>query len=223
MRPTSIPREDFRYPSSDGQPMAENEWQLTAMLEALQGLRAHYRDRLDVYVCGDLLIYYEEGDPAKSVAPDVFVVFGAPKHKRMTYKLWEEPKAPDFILEVASPGTWEQDRGPKRILYEQLGVHEYWRFDPQGELFEPRLQGLRLQNGHYRPIAPTIRDGRDVLPSVVLGLDLRADGACVRFHDPETGHDLETLEETMAARRAAESRAERLAALVRRFGGDPDA
>ena len=72
--------------------------------------------------------------------------------------MWEEPKAPDFILEVASPGAWEQDRGPKRILYEQLGVHEYWRFDPQGELFEPRLQGLRLQNGHYRPIAPTIRD-----------------------------------------------------------------
>ena len=223
MRPTSIPSEDIRYPSSDGQPMAENEWQLTAMLEALQGLRAHYRHRLDVYVCGDLLIYYEEGDPAKSVAPDVFVVFGAPKHKRMTYKLWEEPKAPDFILEVASPGTWEQDRGPKRILYEQLGVHEYWRFDPQGELFEPRLQGSRLQNGHYRPIAPTIRDGRNVLPSVALGLDLRADGACVRFHDPETGHDLETFEETMTARRAAESRAERLAALVRSLGADPDA
>ena len=236
MRPTSIPREDIRYPSSDGQRMAENEWQLTAMLEALQGLRAHYRDRLDVYVCGDLLIYYQEGDPAKSVAPDVFVVFGAPKHKRMTYKLWEEPKAPDFVLEVASPGTWKEDRGPKRALYEQLGVQEYWRFDPRGDLFEPTLQGLYLQAGRYRKVPSRLQGGRHTLHSDVLGLDLRAAGTLVRFRDPAAGRDLETFEETAAARRAAEARAEReaaarkqearnrarLEALLRKVGVDPD-
>ena len=237
MRPTSIPREDIRYPSSDGQPMAENEWQLTAMLEALQGLRAHYRDRLDVYVCGDLLIYYQEGDPAKSVAPDVFVVFGAAKHERMNYRLWEEPKAPDFVLEVASPGTWKEDRGPKRALYEQLGVQEYWRFDPRGDLFEPTLQGLYLQAGRYRKVPSRLQGGRHTLHSDVLGLDLRAEGTLVRFRDPAAGRDLETFEETAAARRAAEARAEReavarkeearnrarLEALLRKVGVDPDA
>ncbi len=46
----------------------------------------------EVYVGGNLPIYYEEGDPAKSVAPDVFVVFGIAKRQRRIYKLWEAGK-----------------------------------------------------------------------------------------------------------------------------------
>ena len=223
MRPTSPHPDEIHYPSSDGQPVAENSWQWKAMHHAFAMLDAHYASRADVYVIGDLLIYYEEGDPAKSVAPDVFVVFGAAKHERMNYRLWEEPKAPDFVLQVASPGTWKEDRGPKRALYEQLGVQEYWRFDPRGDLFEPTLQGLYLQAGRYRKVPSRLQGGRHTLHSDVLGLDLRAEGTLVRFRDPAAGRDLETFEETAAARRAAESRAERLAALVRRLGADPDA
>ncbi|MCY3819872.1 MAG: Uma2 family endonuclease [Gammaproteobacteria bacterium] len=92
--------EDPMYPGSDGLPLAENDWQLRAILDAFGALDLRYLDRPDVYVSSDLLIYYEEGNPRKSVAPDVFIVFGAAKHKRMVYKLWEEPKAPDFVLEV---------------------------------------------------------------------------------------------------------------------------
>ena len=47
---------------------------------------------------GDLLMYYERWDPTWRVAPDVFVIFGVPDHHRMSYKLWEEGKMPDFIL-----------------------------------------------------------------------------------------------------------------------------
>ena len=116
MKPTPIPREDVRYPSSDGRRMAENDWQRVAIINASETLDMYYRDRPNVYVSADLLIYYEEGDPAKAVAPDVFVVFGAAKRPRMVYKLWEEPKAPDFVLEVASGSTWKQDRERKRVL-----------------------------------------------------------------------------------------------------------
>ena len=79
---------------------------------------------------GDLLVYHEEGNPRASVVPDVFVVFGAESRMRRVYKLWEEPKAPDFVLEVASPSTWKDDEGPKRELYERLGVREYFQHDP---------------------------------------------------------------------------------------------
>ena len=199
------PAPAIEYPSSDGQRMAENDWQLHAILDAVGALYLHFEHRPDVYVSGDLLIYYEEGNVGARVAPDVFVVFGAPKHKRMTYKLWEEPKAPDFVLEVASPRTWKQDRGPKRVLYERLGVREYWRYDPTGDHFTPRLQGLRLWGGEYRPLPAQWRDGTQVLHSDALGLDLRVEGELLRFRDPATGEDLRTYREEMAARRESEA------------------
>ena len=209
MQRTPMPREDPFYPSSDGQRMAENDWQLIAINNAYTSLHTHYHDRPDVYVSADLLIYYEKGNPAKSVAPDVFVVLGAAKHRRMIYKLWEEPKAPDFVLEVATRRTWKRDRGPRRELYEKLGVREYWRFDPKGDFFQPPLQGLRLVDDRYEPIPAQLRGGERVLHSAALGFDLRADAGKVRFRDPATAEELATFEESEAARRAAEARADR--------------
>ena len=99
------------YPSFDGRPMAENDWQLHAMIDAITVLDRYFEDRADVYVSGDLLIYYEEGNPKARAAPDVFVVFGVAKRKRPIYKLWEEGQAPAFVLEVASPQHVARGRG----------------------------------------------------------------------------------------------------------------
>ena len=183
------------YPSSDGKPLAENDWQLEAILAALDILRGHFEERPDVYVSGDLLIYYEEGNPRKAVAPDVFVVLGAAKHKRMIYKLWEEPKAPDFVLEVASKNTWKEDVGPKRATYAQLGIREYWLFDPKGEYWDPPLQGLTLEDGSYRPLSARVEAGRRTLRSTVLGMDLWADESLVRFRDVGSGEVMRTWSE----------------------------
>ena len=150
------------YPCSDDQPMAESEFQLVPMLYVLTVLRTHFRDREDVYVGGDMFVYYEEGNPRAVVAPDVFVVIGAAKraeHPRDTYKLWEEPKGPDFVLEMLSSSTWETDLGPKRALYASLGVAEYWLFDPTREhLLSPPLRGMRLVGGRYRDL-PVVASG----------------------------------------------------------------
>ena len=83
---------EVEYPSSDGKPLAENDAQLAAIVYGITVLRTHYAGRGDVYVSGDLLIYYEEGNPRVSVAPDVFVVFGVEDRMRMNYKVWEEGK-----------------------------------------------------------------------------------------------------------------------------------
>ena len=102
---TSAAPAAVEYPSSDGKPMAENDAQALTMIYARNALAAWFGSREDVYVSGDLLIYYEKGNPKVSIAPDVFVVYGVAKRRRMTYLLWEERKAPDFVLEVASPNT----------------------------------------------------------------------------------------------------------------------
>ena len=208
MSTTVLSRPEIDYPSSDGQPMAENDWQLHAMLYAIGVLQAHFAHRPDVYVSGDLLIYYEEGNPRKSVAPDVFVVFGAKAHKRMVYKLWEESKAPDFVLEVASPRTWKDDEGRKGELYARLGVREYWQYDPMGDLLPVRLRGRRLVDGGVYEAQPVVEglDGTLMLRSETLGLELLAGaGGDLHFRDPSTGRLLLGYEEAMAAHRTAES------------------
>ena len=210
-----LPAEDPLYPSSDGLPLAENDWQLRAIHNAFGILDVRYADRPDVYVSCDLLIYYEEENPHRSVAPDVFVVFGAAKRKRDVYKLWEEPKAPDFVLEVASKSTWREDLGRKRALYAELGVREYWLFDPKDEYFDPPLQGLVLREGEYRPLPALVDNGARRIPSEVLGLDLRAEQGVIRFRDPVTGRDLKSHAEEKAARVALESRVAELEAHLR--------
>ena len=214
---------EVEYPSSDGKPLAENDAQLAAIVYGITVLRTRYAGRGDVYVSGDLLIYYEEGNPRVSVAPDVFVVFGVEDRMRMSYKVWEEGKGPDFVLEVASPGTWREDVGRKRDVYARLGVREYWLYDPMGEHLEPALQGNRLMDGEYerQPLLES-RDGRLGLRSGTLGLELWAEGRKMRFRDPKTGQDLlghheehDRAEREAAARRSAEVRAEREAAARR--------
>ena len=157
--------DDVEYPDSGGQPMAETDFQRDVMTCAIETLKVRFRGREDVYVAGNLFIYYEEGNRAAAVAPDVFVVFGVPKHLRRTYLLWREGRAPGFVMEVTSEeSTRQDDQGRKRDIYARLGMSEYWQYDPTGDYLEPSLQGelytlvlnlfLRLHQNQKSAIAP---------------------------------------------------------------------
>ena len=206
-RATVVP-ETIDYPDSDGLPMAESEFQFWPILYAGSTLANHYRARDDVYVSGNLLLYYEADNRKASVAPDVFVAFGVPDHMRRTYLVWQEGKAPDFVLEVASSSTYRSDRGGKRDTYAKIGVSEYWQYDPTGDYLDPRLQGFRLVEGQYEPIPVTEgADGALTGRSEVLGLELRLySDDRFRFHDPASGQDLLSLDEEAQARKEAEGR-----------------
>ena len=192
------------YPESNGLPLAETRFQYDSLTYAAGALEVYFQNRPDVAVEGNRLLYYVEGDIHSRVAPDVFVVFGAPKRRRRTYLLWQVPKGPDFVLEVTSRSTWRHDQGTKRDLYARLGVKEYWLFDPTGDWLEPRLQGHQLAGGAYERLAPTgIEGGERLLRSAVLGLDVYVDAGELRFRDPRTGRKLLSLEETDRAWLAA--------------------
>ena len=208
--------QEIDYPTTDGQPMAETDAQGIPLMNTVIGLRDHFRRRQDVYVSGNLLIYYQAGNVNASVAPDVFVVVGVPNHARDTYKLWEEGKAPDFVLEITSRSTRARDQTEKRALYERLGVEEYWQYDPTGDYLDPPLSGLRLSGGEYAELGPRrLADGTLALRSRVLGLELRIEGDELRFFDPATGEYVLTLTESNEERQRAEARLAREAAARR--------
>ena len=195
----------IEYPSSDGEPMAESDYQYTAMTETISTMRELYRGQPDIYVAGDMLMYYRKNDNVTRVAPDVFVVFGAAgNHRRDSWIVWREGKAPDFVMEMASASTWRRDITEKRPIYAAMGVTEYWRFDATGRYFTPALAGERLVNGEYQPI-PITTDADGILRghSEVLGLDICVKpGLELRLYDPQSCQWLRTHQETEAARQA---------------------
>ncbi len=197
-RPLSEDDPDIFYPSSDGEPLAESDLQFTPLTETVHVLRQRYRDRSDVYVAGTLLLYYRMNDNEVRVAPDVMVVFGVEDYPRDSYIVWrEDGKVPDFVMEIASPGTYSRDVTDKRDVYAGLGVAEYWRFDPTGNLFSPALEGDRLADGVYQPI-PVGTDDAGILRghSDILELDVCVrPGLELKLHDPVNGTWLRNLDE----------------------------
>ena len=207
------------YPETDGQPMAETPTHRDAMMDAIQVLQRHFAHRPDVYVSGNMMMYYEEGEPRRCVSPDVFVAVGVEDKDRRTYLLWREAKGPDFVLEVTSKSTRRNDQVTKRALYEWMGVSEYVLYDPLGEYLDPPLQGYRLVGGRYVGWEGTrVPGGVRALHSDVLGLSLhvRARDRALRLRDPVSGKDLLTPVEAAAAREKAEARAERADARAER-------
>jgi len=196
--------------------MAETDVHIDALLYLREALKDYFRDAPQVYVAGNMLLYYEEGNPAACVAPDVFVVQGVAKRERRTYKLWEEGQPPAVVFEITSRGSRLEDLGTKRVVYAMLGVREYFLYDPLGEYLRPPLQGYRLQEGEYQRLLP---GGEGELVSQVLGVELRVEAGRLRVIDPATGERLLTPAEAQAARRAAEAELERLRAELARLRG----
>lgn len=209
------------YPESDGEPMGETEFHVLVLVGLLHTLRERYRGRPDVHVGGNLFMYFQQGDPTAVVCPDVFVAFGAAPGIRRTWKTWEEGGLfPQVIVELVSDESRSRDLGPKRGLYEVLGVRDYFVFDPAGEALDPPLRGWRRQGDVLVPIEPEAGAARRRLRSEALELFVEEEGHQVRLIDARTGKPLLLPAEEADARRA-EAEARRMAeAEVERLRGE---
>ena len=194
------------YPDTDGKPMAASDYHLEILIWLILALRAHFAEVTDTYVSGDILTYYTEGNPRDVVAPDVLVSFGIGQKKRHTYKVWEEGKVPDFVMEFSSKTTYQNDLTDKKALYAALGIPNYVLYDAESLYLPSPLMGFRLVEGVYVPILPGA-DGR--IHSDVIGLDFVIQERRLRVYDPMGGEWLQTPAEAHAARaETAEARAE---------------
>lgn len=96
------------------------------------------------------------------VQPDVFVVCDPTKLDRRGVR-----GAPDWVVEVLSPGTAAHDQVRKRRAYEQAGVREYWLV----HLADRVLIAYHLQGDAYgRPDTQELEGQTEVavLPGVVI-------------------------------------------------------
>ena len=204
--------DDDGYPYIDSSAVESTDhWDSRAYL--VQVVRSRYADRDDVFAAADLGFYFERGNRAAVVVPDAMVVFGVGKQSRLSYKLWEESKVPDLVLEVMSRYTWRKDAYDKAPLYAALGVREYWLFDPLDTRRDggSRLEGWRFgTDGSRVPLTPCATG--DGFASEVLGLDVLPHDTELRLRDPETGETLPDWSESEAKRRAEAARAEKEAA-----------
>ena len=170
------------YPESDGEPMAESGRHVRTLLDMIDAIDRYFQDTPDIHVCGNMFIYYEEGNPRKVISPDVFMVRGVSKKDLRTYKTWEQQPYLDFVLELASPSTYAKDFNEKKAIYEQiLRVKEYCIYDPYHEI-DPSFIGFQLIGDTYQEIA--FVEGR--LPCETLGLELGERDGVLRLYDPGT-------------------------------------
>ena len=185
-------------------------------------LRSHFGEfggRPDVFIGRESNICYDRSNLNVRVIPDVYLAFGVDRQaiwERKLYLPWEVGKPPDWALEVASESTAQVDVRRKPGIYAQIGIPEYWQFDPSGGRHHGvPLRGLRLAGGAYREIELTTEpDGILKGYSEILRLSLAWDEGWPRLYNPAANAYLENWrqvwygrEAERAARAEAEDRA----------------
>ena len=169
-------------------------------------------------------ICYDRDNLNVRVQPDYYIAFGVDDdsiRRRRLYLPWEVGKPPEFALELASDTTYRNDLYRKPGIYAQIGITEYWRFDPTGGgLYGYPLAGDSLTGGVYQSIPLTTEpDGVLKGYSAVLKLSLcwlEADN-WLAFYDPATGEYLRSLAQEQAAREADQARIRELEEQLQRL------
>ena len=197
----------------------------------ITSLAIHYADEPNVTVASEVPVTLTSPVRADVRIPDLLFVRDGDRElieEQRGYVIDRQGKAPDFVLDIASPTTGRADYTDKRADYERFGIGEYWRFDPSGgEYHDAALAGGRLVDGMYEPIAiDDLGDGRLRGYSDALGLYVCWEDGMLRFFNPRTEsylsshkEDAGRLDEERAGRVAAESRAAGLEAELRRMRG----
>ena len=186
------------YPETDGEPMAATDRHRKEMMRTLYTFDGHFQPKLDVYVSGDIFMYYVKGEPGAVISPDVLISFGLDKKDRRTYKVWEEGKVPEFVMEFSSAKTYDNDLTIKKETYESLGIADYFLFDVEHLYLPAPLMGFSLVDGRYMRISESSVDGGLHAASLNLDFHVREEG--LGIYDPVAGKWLQTPTEIQAAR-----------------------
>ena len=185
----------------DGKPMSDNTEQYRWIVIIKENLELLFAAIADVFIAGDLFWSPVKGEVNTiKTAPDVMVVFGRPRGKRLSYIQHEEDNIPpQVVFEILSPSNTPKEMGEKFDFYQKYGVEEYYIYDPHDCVLDgwkrrgQRLEPLLLMNGWVSPL---------------LGIRFVMTTDGLEIYRPDSRKFLTTLE-LEAERQQAEQRAER--------------
>ncbi len=174
----------------------------------LAALSLHFGSPETTIVLGEVPVGRDLRQRRGLRVPDLLIAFGVDPDRIIAdrgYSIEQWGKPPDFVLEIASETTAENDVTVKRDDFAAFGIPEYWRFDPSGgEYYPAGLAGDRLVDGVYRPIGIVGADDRHSWGrSEALGLDICWEEGQLRWYDPAAGRYLRTFDEETEAHIAA--------------------
>ena len=147
------------YPESDGKPMADTALHIEWIIWLRQVLEGHFADRPEVYISGNIMMYDIEGPLRTAVSPDILVSIGIGRKQRRTYKVWEEGKSPDFIMEFSSKRAYRNDLEGKVTHYASMGIPEYFLYDVDRRYLPTPLMGFRLVGDDYVEVSLDVNEG----------------------------------------------------------------
>ena len=163
-------------------------------------------------VAEELALMWDPHNLRDHLLPDVMMALDVGEYDavygvlRNQYRIWDEGKPPDLVIELASKTTVGRDRLGKKEDYARLEVREYVQFDPLEQYLRPGLQVYRLRGDAYEP-APETEDG--AVPSEVLpGYAWLQVGIQLRLRVQATGRLVPTPQEAQAQAEAARAQAE---------------
>ncbi len=201
--PSSRSEEEIIYPEQREDDMGETSIHIKLITNFLQMLLNFFHQKEDVFLSGNMNLYYDEGNPNKWYAPDLLIAFGVPNHERSSYQIWKENVFPQVIFEIASEQTWDNDVGKKYKDYERFGVEEYYILDPEFAFLPAPMLAFHRQG--ERLLSVSVNDGKIFSPR--LGLEIVRTENNFRLFNPQTNEFLLTLEELEAENKIFESRA----------------
>ena len=196
----------------DPEPVEDGGLQWGPLHDISNLLRRYHKGRPGMFMSGGGYVMYNRDNEYDRVAPEFYIAFDVDvdfiRAHLTNFWIWEIGKAPDFVLEMATPSTAEYDLGAKRDLYARLGITEYWRLDyTGGKLYGDPLVGERLVDGEYAAYPLKERDDGAVLAhSELLDLDIcRLGDRAFDVLDPATGQTIDAVTRIRAARLAIEA------------------
>lgn len=215
---TSVIYDGVYYPEEREDDMGETSVHIKLLANLLSILKLYFKNRQDVFLSGNMNLYFEKGNSRRWFAPDLLVAFGVPNVERSSYLLFRERVFPQVIFEIASEKTWRNDVDEKLRTYEQYGAEEYYVLDPEYAYLPAPLMAFRRENDKLSPVQ--ISDNKIFSPR--LGLEIVWAENDFRLFNPQTKKFLSTLEESEAEKNIFESRAITAEAEIERLKAELD-